>query len=152
MRQRNHQRVTPSARDRTIAREASAGLAQLAQLETPLTLELPHNRQPVDLPAAAIGPLRDILDAIAAGLRVEVISERAELTTVQAAKVLNVSRPFLVNLLDEGAIPHRKVGTHRRVLLEDVLAYKERDDREREAILDQLAREAQEQGMGYGQS
>ena len=76
--------------------------------------------------------------------------EGAELTTVQAADVLNVSRPFLIKLLDQKAIPHRKVGKHRRIRMEGVMAYKDAIDREREQVLDQLTREAQAQDMGYG--
>ncbi|MFN7648174.1 MAG: excisionase family DNA-binding protein [Acidobacteriota bacterium] len=91
----------------------------------------------------------EILEAMAAGRGVTLVPENAELTTVQAADVLNVSRPFLIKLLEENALPHRKVGKHRRIRMEDVMAYKSRIDRDREAVLDQLAREAQEQGMGY---
>jgi excisionase family DNA binding protein len=93
--------------------------------------------------------LMDILEAMAAGQGVSLIPENAELTTVQAAGVLNVSRPYLIKLLDENAIPYRKVGKHRRIRMEDVMAYKARIDREREAVLDQLASEAQENNMGY---
>ena len=91
----------------------------------------------------------DILEAMAAGQGITVIPQNAELTTVQAAEVLNVSRPFLIKLLDQEKIPHRKVGRHRRVLMEDVMNYKAAIDAQREAILDRLAAEAQEQGMGY---
>lgn len=56
--------------------------------------------------------------------------------------MLNVSRPFLIKLLEDGSIPHRKVGKHRRVRMEDVMSYR--------AVLDQLVAEAQEQDMGYG--
>ena len=91
----------------------------------------------------------NILEAMAAGQGVSIIPENAELTTVQAASVLNVSRPYLIKLLAEKAIPHRKVGKHRRILMEDVMTYKRQTDQEREAILDQLAQDAQEEGMGY---
>lgn len=73
----------------------------------------------------------------------------AELTTVQAAEVLNVSRPYLLKLLDQKAIPHRKVGTHRRIRMEDVMNYKNAIDREREKVLEQLTQEAQALDMGY---
>ena len=76
-------------------------------------------------------------------------ADNAELTGVQAADVLNVSRPYLIKLLDEKVIPYRRVGKHRRIRVEDVMAYKVAIDREREAVLDQLTREAQEQGLGY---
>jgi excisionase family DNA binding protein len=104
---------------------------------------------PIELPAVAVDLLLDILGAMAAGQGVTIIPENAELTTVQAAGVLNVSRPFLIKLLEDNAIPHRKVGKHRRVRMEDVLAYKARIDRDREAVLDALVADAQEQGMGY---
>lgn len=63
--------------------------------------------------------------------------------------MLNVSRPYLIKLLEENAIPHRKVGKHRRIRMEDVMAYKTRIDRERESVLDQLAMEAQQGDPGY---
>jgi len=78
-----------------------------------------------------------------------IIPEDTEISTTEAAEILNVSRPFLIKLLDKRAIPYRRVGKHRRLRKEDVMAYKAADDREREAILDELVREAQEQGDYY---
>jgi excisionase family DNA binding protein len=69
-------------------------------------------------------------EAMAVGRGLTLIPENAELTTVQAAHLLNVSRPFLIGLLDAGAVPDRKVGEHRRIRMEDAMAYKERADRE----------------------
>ena len=96
-----------------------------------------------------MGSTSDILEAMAAGRGVTIIPENAELTTVQAAEVLNVSRPFLIKLLDDRAIPYRKVGKHRRIRMEDVMSCKANIDQEREAALDELARDAQEHSMGY---
>lgn len=80
---------------------------------------------------------------------ITLISENAELTAVQAANILNVSRLFLIRLLEDGHISYRKVGKHRRIRVEDVMNYKQAIDRERESVLDQLVADAQEQDIGY---
>ena len=146
-----HRQLSPTPRDAAIARSSGQVLAHYARTHRPLTLRVSDHQQekPIELPAGAVKLLIRVLEAMADGRGVTVIPEGAELTTVQAAHVLNVSRPFLIKLLDEDAIPHRKVGKHRRVRMEDVMAYKKAIDREREQVLDQLAREAQEQGLGY---
>ena len=91
----------------------------------------------------------DILGAMAAGQGITLIPENTELTTVQAADILNISRPFLIKLLEEGKIPYRKVGKHRRIRMEDVMKYKQAIDQERESVLEQLVDDAHDQDMGY---
>ena len=104
----------------------------------------------IELPSDAAAPIIDILEAIATKQGFTITVERDELTTERAADILNVSHPFLIKLLDEGKISYRKAGPRRRVRLEDVIAYKEDIVRRREAVLDQLVADAQEQGgMGY---
>ena len=103
----------------------------------------------VDLPQELLPLLVEVLGQLANGNGVRVVPIHAELTTQEAADILNVSRPFLVKLLDDGHIPYRKVGTHRRVLYRDLHEYKQRIDRERERTLDELTAQAQELGMGY---
>lgn len=146
-----HRQLPPSAQDAAMARMSGQVLSPFVRKKGPLALKVREagKEQPLELPSGAVALLMDILEAMAAGRGVTLIPENAELTTVQAADVLNVSRPFLIKLLEDNVLPHRKVGKHRRVRMEDVMAYKAKIDRDREAVLDQLAREGQEQGMGY---
>ena len=134
-----------------MARVSGQVLSPFVQQKRSLTLRVREAGQerPLELPTGAVALLMEILEAMAAGRGLTLIPENAELTTVQAADVLNVSRPFLIRLLDENILPHRKVGKHRRIRMEDVMAYKAKIDRDREAVLDELAREAQDLEMGY---
>ena len=146
-----HHQPPPDAQEAELARISGQHLARFAEKNRPLLLQImdAEREQPIELPARVVAMLTDILESMAAGHGITIIPENAELTTVQAAEVLNVSRPFLIKLLDEGAIRYRKVGTHRRIRMEDVVAYKKRIDQQRETILDQLVADAQEHDMGY---
>jgi excisionase family DNA binding protein len=146
-----HRQPPPSVQEAALARSSGQSLARLIRKNRPLKLKVTDadQEQPIELPPGAALLLMDILEAMAAGRGITLIPENAELTTVQAADVLNVSRPFLIKLLEEKALPCRKVGAHGRVRMEDVMAYKARIDADREAVLDQLVAEAQEQDMGY---
>lgn len=101
----------------------------------------------VVVPRAALALIVDVLAHLGNGEGVVVVPERAELTTQQAADLLNVSRPYILKLIDERRLPARKVGTHRRILLGDLLAHKGRDDADRDAVLTELARIGQEHGI-----
>ena len=103
----------------------------------------------VTVPYEAYGLFLEVLGQMADGNAVTVVPTHAELTTQQVADLLNVSRPFVVRLLDEGRLPSRKVGSHRRVVAADVLAYRQRDDRRRRQLLDELTTEAEKHGLGY---
>ncbi len=101
------------------------------------------------LPAPVLDLLLGILKEMAQGNAVTLIPVHAELTSQQAADLLNVSRPFVVGLLEKGELPYRKVGTHRRILFRDLMDFKDRSDAREEKALDELAAQAQEEGMGY---
>ena len=103
----------------------------------------------LEIPGHALRALVDILAEIANGNAVTVAPVHAELTTQRAADLLNVSRPYLVKLLEEHKIPYRHVGNRRRVLLEDLMNYKRIDDAKRRAIADELTAEAQRLGLDY---
>ena len=141
----------PPPEEVELARVSGQRLAPLAQRGRSLLMEVRNagQKQTIELPAGAVRLLAAILADMASSRAVAVVRQNAELTTQQAADFLNVSRPFLIRLLDDRKIPFRLVGTHRRVRFEDVLAYKEGIDRERRKVLDELAVEAQELDMGY---
>lgn len=104
-------------------------------------------RAEVVVPAEVFRLLIDMLEHLARGDAVTVAPVHAELTTQQAADLLNVSRPYLVKLLEEDKIPHRRVGNRRKVRLLDVIAYRREDEARRHAALDELTREAEAMGL-----
>lgn len=110
---------------------------------------LSSDTQQVELPASVIEVLEKTLSYMAQGKDVTIIPQTVEMTTGQVAEVLRVSRPFVVKLLENEEIPFRKVGKHRRVLLEDVITYKERIDKGRLKVLEKLTAEAQKLNLGY---
>ncbi len=146
--------VTPTPDDALLAQESSRRLAPYlaARPKKPLRMRIQQDDSPeetVSIPALAFKLLNDILAQMAKGNAVTLIPVHAELTTQQAADILNVSRPFLVEQLEKNIIPFRKVGTHRRILFKDLMGYKEEVDRNRLKVLDEMALQAQELDMGY---
>lgn len=133
------------------ARASSRTLSRYADAErVRLTLQASNgSTDELILPGAVLQVLLDALAQMAQGNAVSLLPVHQELSTQEAAGLLNVSRPFLVGLLEQGRIPFRKVGTHRRVLLRDLLAYREQVDQERKQALDELAVLSQQEGMGY---
>ena len=126
-----------------IAKTAAASLAPAAQAGQSVQLVL--REQPnlaVPLPARAVAVVLTVLTAMAERRPISVIPHEAELTTQQAADYLNVSRPFLIGLIDRGEIAHRMVGRHRRVRFADLLAYEHTSAEKRKQALARMAAEA----------
>lgn len=146
------QAVAPTDAEAHLAQESSRRLAKLlARKRTaPIKVRIePDNGEEIAIPVSAFRLLNDILAQMGQGNAVTLVPVHAELTTGQAADVLGVSRPFLVEQLDKGLIPHRKVGTHRRILLKDLMAYKKQMDQNRLQAIAELSVLDQELGLGY---
>lgn len=109
-----------------------------------------EDKEELTIPAVAFRMLEMILSEMAQGHAVALSPVDREVTTQKAADLLNVSRPHLIKLLEAGRIPFRKIGSHRRIRVADVLEYKARMDAEAERAFAELVEQAQELGMGYG--
>jgi len=140
--------VTPTEADAKAALESGRTLAaHLNESGVKLSFANGTIGEELFLPAPAAKLLVEILNELGLGNAVGLDSVQPELTTQQAADLLNVSRPYLVKLLDEGAIPSRKLGTHRRVLREDILEFKKANDLKRQKALEELSALDQELGL-----
>ena len=143
--------LMPSQQDAHLAKETVRKLAARFQGDKYVEIRLFNSaEQPAEtlqLPASAVRLLIDILDQMAQGNAVTLMPVKTELTTVQAAEVLNVSRPHLIKLLEEGKIPYHRVGTHRRIRAEEVLAFKREKMANRRQTLDELAALDQQLGI-----
>jgi excisionase family DNA binding protein len=142
--------VTPTDEEAKAAGESGRTLAaHLSDDGLKLAVKNGTGSEELVLPAPAARLLIDLLTELGRGNAVALDTVQPELTTQQAADLLNVSRPYLVKLLDDGVIPSRKIGTHRRVLREDLLAFKRDNDLKRQQALDELSALDQELGL-YG--
>ena len=109
-----------------------------------VSMRLGEDETALDVPVDVLRLLVRMLAETASGNAVAVSPVDAELTTQQAADLLNVSRPYLVKLLDERRIPFRRVGNRRRILLVDIMAFKHDDESERRAIAAELSAKTEE--------
>lgn len=115
-----------------------------------ITLTTDKGEHPVvELPPAALKLIGQLLGAMSERRTVVLTPANREFTTVEAAHFLNVSRPFVVKEIEEGRLPHRMVGTHRRIAFEDLMAYANRMREKQAAALDQMADNARDLGLDY---
>jgi excisionase family DNA binding protein len=142
----------PTTEAAELAQVALRALGKITSKKTARTLQVKPEGGPdvaVTVPREAFELLLEILGQMANGNAVTIVPVHAELTTQEAADMLNISRPYLIALVETGKIGFRKVGTHRRIRVADLLAYQQADQAERKAALDALSDEAQELGLGY---
>jgi excisionase family DNA binding protein len=142
--------MIPSEAEAVLAKKTSRVLASRLRDADPLQLRFTDDLSPegtVKLPGSAVRLLVRILEEMARGNAVTIMPVRAELTTQEAADMLNISRPSLLQLLEGGKIEYRRVGTHRRVRFEGLMQYKRHADAERRAALAELAAYDQEIGI-----
>ena len=139
-------RLLPSKEDSALAREASRAIATKQPSELRVRLD---DGQELVLPKAATRLIAHLLTEMAQGNAVTIIPIHAYLTTQEAADYLNVSRPYLIGLLEAGKINFQMVGTHRRIRFEDLMTFKKASEKRRLEIMDELAAQSQAEGMGY---
>jgi excisionase family DNA binding protein len=141
----------PTAEESAMAENSSKLFAHFVEKDQVPKLQILERgkTKPVEIPFSAMLLFVDILEQMAQGNSVGLVSIENELTTQEAANLLNVSRPFLVQLLEDGKMPFRKVGTKRRVLAKHVLDFKKKTEKQRLRVLAKLSDQAQKLGMGY---
>lgn len=142
----------PTRQDQQLALASLSGVKRAIAGQDPtdaVRIRIQESGEALSLPRKALELLSFILSNMAEGKAISLIPSEAEVTTQQAADMLNVSRPHLVKLLEQGEIPFKKVGSHRRVLLEDLLKYESGLEERRAKNLQFLAQQAQELNLGY---
>jgi excisionase family DNA binding protein len=137
----------PSADELELAAEAGRFIAAKGS-EAPLSV-VTEDGEKILLPDSAKRLLAHLLTEMGRGNAVRLVALHAELTTQEAADILNVSRPHLIKLLDEEKIPFHRVGSHRRIRFNDLAEYRRRFEEHRQQAMNELAAQAQELGMGY---
>jgi len=114
-----------------------------------IKIEINDSGESIAIPRKAFKLLTEVLKNMAAGNSVALVPSNDEISTQVAADILNVSRPHLIKLLESSKIPHHKVGTHRRLKINDVIVYKDEQQKLQRKKLNQLTEQAQALNMGY---
>ncbi|MEG4808187.1 helix-turn-helix domain-containing protein [Microcoleus sp. F8-D3] len=127
--------------------EAIKKLQQILSIESAQVKLVASNGEEILIPESVYNLLGQIVRAMASGQAVSIVTHNRELTVHQAADLLNVSRSFIVKLLDEGAIPYIEVGSRRRILFQDLMAYKQQRKVQRRQLLDELIEMTEEAGL-----
>jgi excisionase family DNA binding protein len=146
-------RPLPSAEEVALAKvgsqELSAVLESSGDIQNFEVTGKDGETHSVQLPSSAVQLMIEVLTQLGQGNSVNITPIHAELTTQEAADLLNMSRPTFIKLLDEGTLPHTRSGNRRKVAFVDVMSYKQSLDEKRQSALDELSSLDQELGLGY---
>lgn len=144
---------TPTKTDQQLAKSSLSLIEKVLKSQQKsvksIEISVTGDEARIKMPGKVLGHLQKILQSMAEGKAVFLIDNEEELTTQEAADILNISRPYLVKLLESGEIPFTKVGKHRRVRFEDLNEYNKKRQSKRQRGLRELAKQAQELNMGY---
>jgi excisionase family DNA binding protein len=142
----------PDDQDAVLARDALARITDFLQRHPgsdhdPVEVTVADDGETLTVPRSVVDLVARVLAHMAQGQGVSIVPAHAELTTQQAAEILNVSRPFLIGLLDSEQIDYRLVGTHRRIKASSLLKYQRKEDARARAAADELTALGQEMGL-----
>lgn len=145
-----HPQALPDSESSALARTSAEELSRLlGRIPMAQRASVRLDGNDLILPRQALALLRDLLVEMAQGNAVTIVPTHAELTTQEAANILNVSRPHLVKLVEDGKIPFSKTGTHRRIKYQDLMTYSDYRHQQSQSALDELTSQAQDNDMGY---
>jgi excisionase family DNA binding protein len=145
-----HPQVLPDIESSELARSSAEELSRLlGKMPKAERARVRLDDNDLILPRQALVLLRDLLVEMAQGNAVTIVPTHAELTTQEAANILNVSRPHLVKLLEDGVIRFTRTGTHRRIRYQDLMTYRDQRNQLSKEALNELVAQAQEHDMGY---
>jgi len=144
--------IAPTPEEAAVAKQAARSFGRVIHKGRRARMQEAGGATPsesIEIPAAAVSLIHRILTEMASGNAVAVIPVHMELTTQQTADLLGVSRPFVIKLIETGELPHRLVGTHRRVLFKDAMEYKAKTHAAGQRALDELTARSQELDADY---
>lgn len=148
LQQHNFEFSKPTSTEKKLAKN-SIELINKVDVKRQKSAKLIIDDKLIELPIPAVKLLLEALQQLSEGNALTLIPRHANLTTQEAADLLNVSRPFLVKLLESGDIPFTRVGNRRKVLADDIFSYKNANDKKRQKSLDLLVEQAQDLDLGY---
>lgn len=143
--------IKPNQTERRIAKSSydalQASISKLDHNQKKVEIEIEETEERITLPISALKLLSDVLKAMSEGTPVSIVPIAAEVTTQKAAEILGCSRPYLVKILEEGAMPYTKVGRHRRIMYKDVIEYKNKMKAVQKQNIIDIMQEDEEDGL-----